>query len=446
MKPLDLLLPYQRRWALDDARFKIWIASRQIGKSFTSAAEVALHCHLHPGTHWVLVSAGQRQALELIDKVKQWLKAFELAIASQGMDGDPADFRAAEIRLANGSRITALPANPDTVRGYSANLLLDEFAFHRDATALWRAILPAITNPLRGELKVRICSTPNGQGGPGETFYRLWTGEPGDKWSRHQTTIHDAHADGLHVDIETLRTQAADADGFAQEYECAFIDSSRTAFPYDIITACESPDATIHLPAELPPATTLYAGIDIGTISDPTVAVTLARDPRGLRVIHVLRLQTMQLSDQDQHLHPIIARAARTSIDASGLGTDIAQRMVRRHGGKVIPQAVTSTWKRTAMRALRSHIADRRILIPSDRRLRDDLHAYQVTGAGETENYWAPRNADGHSDFTAALAHALDAALVTHQGAFDHAAAAEIHIGIPPHSTRHRPRFTPLRH
>jgi phage FluMu gp28-like protein len=81
MTPLDLLLPYQRAWVLDQSRFKIWLASRQIGKSFAAGCEVALDCQLRPGTHWLLVSAGQRQALELMEKVKQWLRAFEIGRA-----------------------------------------------------------------------------------------------------------------------------------------------------------------------------------------------------------------------------------------------------------------------------------------------------------------------------------------------------------------------------
>ncbi len=40
----------------------------------------------------------------------------------------------------NGSRIIGLPANADAARGYSGNIVLDEFAFHGDAR---RSSLPA---------------------------------------------------------------------------------------------------------------------------------------------------------------------------------------------------------------------------------------------------------------------------------------------------------------
>lgn len=51
MKLLDeLLLPYQRAFVEDAARFKIGLWSRQTGKSFATACEAVLHCLLHPGT------------------------------------------------------------------------------------------------------------------------------------------------------------------------------------------------------------------------------------------------------------------------------------------------------------------------------------------------------------------------------------------------------------
>jgi len=182
--PLKLLLPYQRAWVEDGSRWKIWLAARQIGKSFAAACEVVRDCHLRPGTTWVVLSAGERQALEFMEKVRGWTAAFGLGVEGYAEERAAAEavLKSASVRYPNGSRVIALPANPDTARGYSANLVLDEFAFHQDSTAIWRAILPSITNALRGELKVRVLSTPNGQG---NAFYRLWTDtdEHGRTWT-----------------------------------------------------------------------------------------------------------------------------------------------------------------------------------------------------------------------------------------------------------------------
>jgi phage FluMu gp28-like protein len=137
------------------------------------------------------------------------------------------------ITFSKGSRVIAVPGKPDTVRGFSANLLFTEFAFFEDPDRTWRAALPSITNPLRGGLKkVRIISTPNGQG---NKFHDLWTKNyqvAGAKWSCHRVTIHDAVEQGLPVDIEELRAGIDDPDGWAQEYLCEFIDTANVLLPY----------------------------------------------------------------------------------------------------------------------------------------------------------------------------------------------------------------------
>ncbi len=250
--PLLPLLSYQRDYLADASRFKIWLASRQIGKSWAAALEAVIDCMVKPGAHWVILSAGERQALEFMEKVRQHARAIGLAIS--GFADETAGgtiYKSAEVRFANGSRITALPANPDTARGYSANIILDEFALHQDAEAIWRAIYPTITNPMRGELKARVLSTPNGQG---NKFHQLWNDalEPGSQWSAHRTTIHDAIAAGLAVNLDQLRRAAGDPATWEQEFECVFLDSGGVLFPYETITRAESPLATEHWPQPEP--------------------------------------------------------------------------------------------------------------------------------------------------------------------------------------------------
>src|SRR5439155_325164 len=57
-------------------------------------------------------------------------------------------FRTMELILPDGVRIILLPANPMTVRGFTADIFLDEFAMHRDSRAIWSAMLPTL---LRGQ-------------------------------------------------------------------------------------------------------------------------------------------------------------------------------------------------------------------------------------------------------------------------------------------------------
>ena len=152
VSPLDLLLPYQARWINDPARFKIGVQARQTGKSFQTACEAVFDAFTDPGTKWVCLSSGERQSLEWMEKAKQWVEAFQIPIKNYAEEREMAEalLRVAEIHFANGSRIVAIPANPSTARGYSANVILDEFAYHEDGDKIWAAMFPSITNPHSG--------------------------------------------------------------------------------------------------------------------------------------------------------------------------------------------------------------------------------------------------------------------------------------------------------
>ena len=133
-----------------------------------------------------------------------------------------------------GSRITALPANPDTARGFSANVVLDEFAFHQNSRAIWSALFPVIS---KGTQKLRVISTPNGKG---NKFYELMTGED-DVWSRHEVDIYEAVRQGCPRDVDMLRAGMADEDAWAQEYELKWMDGASAWLDYDLISSCEHP-------------------------------------------------------------------------------------------------------------------------------------------------------------------------------------------------------------
>lgn len=227
--PLELLLPYQARWVADESRFKAGIWSRQSGKDFSTAAEAVRDAMLRAKTTWMIAAPSERQAMESLAKCKEWAEAFSLALAAEEIerqDGPNTLLKSGSITFANGSRILAVPGRPDTVRGFSANLVLTEFAFFEDPDATWRAVLPSITNPLRGgEKKVRLITTPNGKTGRGARTYKIISDNllqpvEGRKqhWSCHVVTIAKAVEDGLPIDIDELRESLDDPIGWAQEY------------------------------------------------------------------------------------------------------------------------------------------------------------------------------------------------------------------------------------
>jgi phage FluMu gp28-like protein len=499
------LLPYQSAFAANKSRFKIGLWARQTGKDHTCTFEAVVDSLRNPGTLWVIVAAGERQARESLSKAKEWAETLRFQIADYNEErvSPAARMQSAEIRWANGSRLLALPANPQTVRGYSANLILTEFAFHENPDALWRAVYPSISNPLRGGLKkLRIISTPNGMT---NKFADLWfntagssttngreisriegrnfeqeraeagesqslltsaptiirpaeAGTPNGKFSgyfKSKVTIHDAIAAGLPLDAAELQAGLNDPDAWSQEYLCEFMDSSCVLFPYDLISPCESQEATesgvnLH---ELEAARRgqLFAGIDFGRKNHLTVCWILERVPAGnvwrqrqvgitahpvALPLHgrgdqyvtreVVTIRNTATPDQLEMLLPRLRHWARICLDATGAGIGLGDYLVRQfgqyipsplgrgpgRGGKVELCQFSNALKGELLPKLRAAFENRSVSIPMSREIREDLHGVQrcVTQTGQI-SYRAAQSADGHSDRTTALALALRAGM-----------------------------------
>lgn len=401
----DILLPYQRRWVLDARRFKIGVWSRQVGKSFATAFEADLDCIQTPRTDWLVMSAGQRQSDEWMLKALAVARACEAGLAGT-KDAGAAKFAASasEIRFANGSRILSLPANPDTARGYSANLVLDEFAMHEADREVWAAIFPTITNELSGQKKIRVVSTPKGRG---NKFAELWE-EGGAQWSRHKVTLDDAIAAGLRVDKAALRDGVADEDIWRQEFFCEFLANDTTYFPLDLIRNCE------RIPApEAPPDAPRFLGVDIGRAHDLTAIAELAAVGEELRLVDLETIERAPFAEQRELLWSRLSRPSvrGVAIDATGIGAQLAEETRAKFGSRVEPVQFTNAVKNGLFQSLHRAMEEARLVLPADRELREDINAmHRKISTGGNIQFTAPRRPDGHSDRACALALAVDCA------------------------------------
>lgn len=403
MTLFDRLLPYQRAFVLDPARFKIWLSSRQIGKSFGTAFEAATDCAKHPGAEWLVMSAGQRQADEWMLKASRLSRA--IALEMSGTDeAVRVEVSASEIRFSNGARILSVPANPDTARGYSANLVLDEFAIHEQDREIWAAVFPTVTNELSGQKKIRVVSTPKGRG---NKFAELWE-EGGPQWSRHKVTLDDAIAAGLRVDKAALREGVADEDIWRQEYFCEFLANDTTYFPLDLIRACErtpAPEATPDAPR--------YIGVDIGRAHDLTAIAELAAVGPELRLVDLETIERAPFAEQRELLWSRLSRHAvrGVAIDATGIGAQLAEETRAKFGSRVEPVQFTNAVKNGLFQSLHRAMEESRLVLPADRELREDINAmHRKISTGGNIQFTAPRRPDGHSDRACALALAVDCA------------------------------------
>jgi phage FluMu gp28-like protein len=440
LSPLDLMLSYQRAWKDDDWRFKIGLMARQVGKDFSmggegisSIYEQEVQKQKHAG--WLLGAPSERQSLESLEKWKEWTEAFKLAI-DQVIDEreDPRNseslLKSSTIVFPHGSRVVAVPGKPGTVRGFSMNVGLTEFAFFEQPDETLRAVLPSITNPLRGGVKkIRLISTPNGAGtkfdelcskalkrGTPEWNAAIAAGTKG-LWSLHRITIHDAVAMGLPVDIEELRAALNDPEGWAQEYECEFMDTAGVLLPYELIALCESPTASLGVASDYWSTAGQFPvdlGIDFGRKKDLTVCVAAEKIAELQLVKEVLELRRMSTPDQVNELRPRIRKARRVSLDYTGPGVGLGDYLAKEFGewkpeahlfGKIELCTFTNSLKVDIFPKLKMAFEHRRLAVPISREFREDLHSvYRIVTPGGNVTYAAPHTAGGHADRCAALA------------------------------------------
>lgn len=436
LSPKDLLFPLQRKYVDDRSQYKIAVTTRQWGKSTCTAGETVHDALIDPGTKWVTMSAGERQSLEWLSKAKEWVEAYKLVIAEVAEDrGGIAEglLRSTDIVLNNGSRIIAIPANPQTARGYSANINLDEFAYHEDPNAIWAAMFPATTNKLAGTfldrfralikgedtnilrtLKLRVVSTFNGRG---NKFYELWERAKQNGYSAHKVTIHDAIKDGMPLDAEKLRAALDDADAWAQEYECEPMDSSTVLLPYELIATCESSEATSLVSPDfwtVNQARNLVMGLDFARKRHLSVAWTdeLLGDVSQTR--EVLEMHNMSTPDQIDLLRPRIQKVQKVAVDYTGPGVGFGDYLVKEFGefnpakhqyGKIELVTFTNNVKVDLFSKLRMAFEQKRTRIPISRVIREDLHSiHRVVSPSGNVTYRAPQTEDGHADRATAKA------------------------------------------
>jgi phage FluMu gp28-like protein len=454
--PLIAFRRYQEKIFWDhDSKTVLLHWSRQIGKSFTLAAWAIDRLLRHPGRLVTVLSNSRANGLEFVLKCQEVCRLLGQAVQVESnhdaLDaaGDLSEdlkFEAmrGEVRLTlagQTGRILVLAANPRTARGFSGDLILDEFAFHEDSRAIWEAAEPIISsNPA---FLCRIASTGNGRR---NMFYQLIAEgrvpcnrvRRSDAWAAGEIKIYSA-INGKEITPGEARAQASDKRAYDQNYECLFNDENTALLTHELISAAEREGAPIdngdwgadtlaRLRAEGPP---LYAGMDVGRSRDFSVLTILAKDGQSLRTAAMLRMDGLRLPDQQRRLDAICAlpRFRRAEIDMTGLGLGLVEYAQERHGGWKIGgvnfasteplstrlradgrAAATARVTEIMATELLAAFEDRRIEIPADPLLHDDLRKPEkITTAAGRVSIAATRDEAGHADHFWSLALAVRA-------------------------------------
>ena len=234
------------------------MSSRQVGKSW-SLAFLSVYKALSKRNGLSLcISTGARSANELIKKCEQM--AYAANLLSNGALSYTAS--ADTIKFANGCRVISLPSgNATALRGWSSQcILIDECAFIDRPNDVYSAIVPTLTRDKEAELVV--ASTPAGKKG---LFWDLWNNAD-ESWHKQCTTILDAKAQGLDVDVDALRKMTIDPEMFDIEYMCKFADSYGSFIDSNLIDWYDDEPTGID---------GRYLGMDIGSRQDRSAITTL---------------------------------------------------------------------------------------------------------------------------------------------------------------------------
>jgi len=441
-KPLHerLHLPYQRRYLDDKSLIKIAEKSRRIGWTWTQSWEDVDDCINEAVPQVWFSSADDSAAKEYIEYVGD-RASFYNQIADYYQDGfldENKDITTYTVKFKRGQKITAMSSNPKGFRSKGGKVILDEFAWHEQASKLWAAARPVIT----WGFPLRIFSTHNGKNSLFNQFIeRINAGKL--NWSLHTVDIYKAVEEGLldkitkrstsaeerQAWIESLHSDRADEQTWLQEYCCIPTDENTAFLDYDLIASCTSREtlwtSTKSIPDGEQVAGELYLGMDIGRFRDLTVIWIFERLGDVLYTRKVIILDKMPFQQQRDILytwlrHPKLRRAC---IDASGLGMQLAEE-AQTEFGKYRVEAIrfTAQIKEELAYPFRSTMEDRKVILPYDDDVREDFHSIRkvTTAAGNVRFDVTQSDTSGHADrFWAA-------ALGAHAAADSHSAPVRI--------------------
>jgi phage FluMu gp28-like protein len=481
---------YQQNVFLDrESGILILHWSRQIGKSFTLASWAVdrLLTQLQKYDSWLItvLSNSRDNGAEFVIKCQDVCNKLGMAMARPAVpigdamvynsQDDSPDLKYENMRMevritltVDGreriGRIKVLAANPRTARGFSGDLILDEFAFHEDSNAIWEAAEPILSaNP---EFLCRIASTGNGKH---NMFYRMASGNGPNNGSVFlsasgfkvcRVTRSEAWKMGVKIydpntrkpiAPEEARKKALDKRAYDQNYECLFNDENMALLTNELIQQAEREGIPIDDQKWSPVSMArmwraegdLYCGGDIGRNRDITVFAVLEKIGQSKRIIALLRMSGMRLPQQQEQLDLVCAlpKFQRAAIDMTGIGLGLVEYAQEKWGDKIAGvnfsttepindhirnegrKAETARVTEIMATDLLGCFEDRSIEIhvELDADGRDDLRKPEkITSPGGRVSIAATRDEAGHADHFWAFALSIRASLLGQTaGAFD---------------------------
>jgi phage FluMu gp28-like protein len=402
------LYDYQIRLMTTPSRFRAVLKSRQTGLSFTMAAEGLAKTHLKAEHTGIFVSYNLADAKEKIRHAAMLYESMPSAWKKKRVTDNKTELEFEDGR-GRRTRLISLPCREPRGRG-KADVNLDELPFMRDGRKIYTAAVPIIS---RGGGSLTLGSTPLGKG---DIFYEILEGET-ERYPFYErlriawwdcpefcTDVATARvlAPAMTTDERVARfaTQALkdiraslDLDSFQQEYELVFVDAAVAFIPWELIQAAtkdaddlpcvSSIEELLALDVQGP----LSAGFDVGRRRNASELIVGRMV--GDRFVQCLGLTLDRASFdlQEDTLVRLLSQRAdvhRLCIDETGIGMQLAERMMARFPERVEGITFTAQTKSVLAHGLKMDFERRNVLIPADRDLMAQVYSVKklVTVAG----------------------------------------------------------------
>ena len=436
-KPADSLIhfrQYQREVFMDRTTgILVMPWGRQLGKSFTLGAWGIDRLLTRPGRLVTILSNSRDNGQELNLKCAEVCNLLGQTFEQDDLSPDLSyENMNMETRITVGGktgRIKVLAANPRTARGFSGDLILDEFDFHEDQRGIWEAAEPILSsNP---DFLCRIASTLNGKRMMWEMIhsglYKVLSMRRSDAYLQGLKIYHPVTR--VEISPAEARALALDKRAYDQNYENLPGDEMTVLLTHELITAAEREDCGVICEQDWSGAAQdlllnakgdIYVGVDVGRTRDLTVITAVEHIAAERFARAILRISGMRLPDQQRRLEWVLRmpKFKRAAIDMTGIGLGLTEYTQEKFGtyrvqginfSSSVPiraQQKAEGRKQETVRvteamatALLQVYEDHLIRQPSDAQLRDDLRKPEkVVSPGGRVSIAATRDEGGHAD------------------------------------------------
>jgi phage FluMu gp28-like protein len=412
---------YQLAFLNSESAMRCVEKSRQVGYSWVFSCETLARSHLREQYTGVFVSYNLQDAKEKIAYVQQMHE--ELPLEFQKKKVVDSKLEIAFQSNSGHRRISRIISSPSKApRGKKGDIYLDELAHCHNDKDIYKGST-ALTIRSAGQLTV--CSSPLGRRGtfweiarqevrPYKSFWRqavpwwlcsLMCKDPvrasreAGKMSTQERVERFATKKTL-IQFDSLLLE-----DFQQEFECLYSDEAMTFYPYELIIPCTDPELELcedFAEVRKQAKGRLVAGYDVGRKRDASeLTIWDDREDGEIVMLYAKSYDKVPFADQEADLTAMmsILPIVRLSIDATGIGMNLAERVEAEHGAAVVRETFTAAIKEVWCTDFKIGLQKRRIRMPRDRDLIAQIHSIKRdTTLGGRVTFDASRDSNGHAD------------------------------------------------